>query len=189
MPTLSVVIPSLGAATLGRTLESICRQSLESGDQVIVVGDGLSYYAKIAESFCDRLPIEHHLYEDHCWGNPQRNWAIENRVRGDYLVWMDEDDVFADGAFSAIRNAAVEAPERPLMFRFVTWDRRILWQQQQIVMGAIGGHEFVTPNLPERLGRWARVYEGDYHFIATTLERWPPESLVWREEVIALCRP
>ena len=188
-PTLSVVIPSLGAPTLPRTLDSILRQRLIPGDQVIVMGDGPSDYFSIAEGYRDRLPIEHYFFEDHNVGNPQRNWAIENAVRADYLVWMDEDDVFMDGAFDVIRSAAGASPGRPLMFRVVTPDRRLLWETPELQFGAIDGHEFVTPNVPSRLGRWARCYEGDYFFMLSTLAKWPPGSLIWHDEPIAFCRP
>ena len=125
----------------------------------------------------------------HAWGHPQVNHGIEY-ARGDYLVFIDDDDVFAPDALASIRQVAGSLPEpRPLMFRFYL-ERRgcVLWAEQRLVCGAIGGHEFVTPNDPQRLGRWTDRYEGDFDFIESTLTLWPPESLVWREEIISYAR-
>lgn len=125
---------------------------------------------------------------EHAWGHPQVNLGIEH-AKGDYLVFIDDDDEFTGDALTNIRRAIRSLPEpTPLMFRFHSKRYGTLWQRKVIEVGCIGGHEFVVPNIPERIGSWTDRYEGDFDFIQSTLERWPANSLVWCEEIIAIAR-
>jgi hypothetical protein len=45
-----------------------------------------------------------------------------------------------------------------------------------------------VPNDPQRFGRWEHVYEGDFHFIRQTVNRWGGH-VTWSTDVIALGRP
>jgi hypothetical protein len=104
---------------------------------------------------------------------------------------MDEDDVFMPGIFTTIRQVARDHPARPIIFRFIHPSRHILWQQRgRVERGHIGGHQFVTPNVPEKVGRWGTGYEADFDFIRSTLDCYESEAVcIWREEIIANCRP
>ena len=122
----------------------------------------------------------------HAWGDPQVNYGI-SQAKGDYLVFIDDDDIFPGDALANIRRA-IRGEPRPLMFKFCSKRYGTLWQEKELRIGFIGGHEFVVPNQPEKLGEWSDSYEGDFDFIVSTLEKWPEDSLVWRPEIIALAR-
>jgi hypothetical protein len=121
----------------------------------------------------------------HCWGHCQINKGIRH-ARGDYLVFIDDDDCFPDGALDTIRTAIADQPEpRPLMFKF--WSRRhgrALPERHEVRESAIGGHAMVVPNIPARLGRWGERYAGDFDFIQSTLALWPTGP-AWYDDVIA----
>jgi len=189
-PTLTIIIPSISAPTLVNTCASIYNQELYLSDQILVVGDGPQEFAK---SLVEKVGPPFYYLEygpEHNWGNPQRNYALRF-ARGDYLVWMDEDDIFMPGIFRTIRQVGSESPGRPMIFRFILPDRRVLWQQRgQIERGGIGGHQLVAPNVPRMVGRWGSTYEGDFDFIRSTLNCYPSDDVcLWREEIIAACRP
>ena len=187
--TLSIVVPTPDGGFLEALFESVKRQ-LREGDELIVVGDTHSQPLDDV-----RQMVEGHGYRwleldagEHAWGHPQINYGIEH-AEGDYLVFIDDDDLFPGDALTNIRRAIRSLPEpTPLMFRFRSQRYGTLWKEKVIRVGCIGGHEFVVPNIPERLGLWSDRYEGDYDFIVSTLAKWPEGSLVWRPEIIALAR-
>lgn len=187
--TLSVIVPTPDGGFLGALFDSI-RPQLCEGDEVIVVGDT---HSELLEDVRLQVLGEGFRWFElnagrHAWGHPQINLGIAN-ARGDYLVFIDDDDVFSGDAFVSIRRAIRSLSEPgPLMFKFRSSRYGTLWQEKEIAVGKIGGHEFVVPNIPERLGEWSDRYEGDFDFISSTLAKWPTNSLTWQPEIIALAR-
>jgi hypothetical protein len=105
-------------------------------------------------------------------------------------VFNDDDDVFTVGAFEAIHAAVDGLPEpRPVMFRFVTPWREVLWDKRRILESRTGGHQFVCPNDHKQLGQWTDRYEGDYDFIRNTVDFYGDDAVIWKEDIIAVCRP
>jgi hypothetical protein len=111
---------------------------------------------------------------------------------GDYLLAQDDDDVYVKGAFDAVRGLAASLSEpRPMMFRFVTRFRTLLWATPEVRYEWISGHNLVLPNIKERLGTWTPRYQGDFDWIRSSLDKWPNKDadIVWDERVIAFARP
>jgi len=186
-PTLSIIIPTIGRPALTRTLESIRGQDMVDGDEVLVVQDGPSDLATWAVVKASGLPGRYLATGKRAndVGAAPRNFGIAH-ADGEYLAFMDDDDVYRPGAFDAIRAAAVRHPRRPLMFRMERpgWARTI-WQDQAVRYGNVSTQLFVTPNHPGRLGTWGPYHTGDLAFILSTLRCWPPGSLLWEPATIA----
>ena len=162
---LSIIVASQGRESLIKTLESITPQMLP-GDELLVKMDA-----------------------SNDWGATPRTKAM-GQARGDYLLFMDDDDVYKPGAFAAVRAAIVEEPWRPLMFGMFRHHHEpateaVLPRSFELIEGNISTQMFVLPNNPSRLGVWGTRYEGDFDFIVSTLAFYPPGSLVWRPEVIS----
>lgn len=207
--TLTVLIPTPGQGRpLARALQSVANQPLHPGDECIVIGDTtdgeLPEVEEIVRSFGPQFRyISHpgtvHQIVDlggyskdcHSYGHEQLTEGMRH-AKGAWLCFSDDDDIFLDGAFTAIRTAAAALPEpRPLLFKFIPWFRQLLWVEQVIEEHRIGGHQLVAPNIPARLGRFSERYQGDYDFVRSTIDLWPNKDadVVWREEVIVLARP
>lgn len=185
--TLSVIVPTPDGGYLKDLFRSI-RPQLRDGDEVIVVGDT---HSSALPHVRERVEGEGFRWleldaGEHAWGHPQVNYGIREAT-ADYLVFIDDDDEFTGDAFTNIRRA-VRGVSAPHMFRFQSARYGTLWQEKVVAQGRVGGHEFVVPNIPERLGEWTERYEGDYDFIVSTLAKWPADSLVWRPEIIARAR-
>lgn len=192
-PTLSVVIPTRDGQDMERCLRSITEQDLMVGDEILVVGDTesgpLSHVQRLVANLGAPFRYLAHAAGYHAWGHPQRNAGIASAT-GDFLVFIDDDDAFLPSAFANIRRALSEQAEpKPHLFRFIAFDRRVLWQREAVEEGHIGGRQFVVPNVPVRLGSWSDRYNGDFDFVRSTLDLWPEGSLVWRQEVISIARP
>lgn len=189
MISLTVITPTVGRGTLPRTVVSVIDAGFVKGtDQFIISVDGHEHLLDVK----DMLPIDsrwidftavHHSGD---WGNTPRNHAI-SRATGDYIVYVDDDDVLLPGAFETIRDALEDNPGRPHMFRFQAVGGALVWRRKVIEEGMVGGHCFVPPN-DQRLSPWGIGYCGDFEHIRDTLKNHdsPP---IWREEVIAKCRP
>ncbi len=162
-PTFTVVLPTCGRATLGRTLDALAPQ-LQYGDELLV------------------------LHRMAPWGNKARNEVIEGRAAGSHLWFMDDDDMPTPDALEDIRAGVSENPDRVHLFRMQYRDGKTIWREPVVRVGNVSTILTVVPNDPDRLGRWGTRYESDHDFIAETLQI-RGEEPVWHEEVVALVRP
>lgn len=194
MKTLSIIIPTPDGGNLPALHASLAGK-LYPGDEVIVVGDTFSEHPNLpavatAVQNAGWRWLEHNAgYMG--WGHPQINYGI-TQAKGDYLVFQDDDDVFAPDAMVNIHRAIRHVePPRPHLFRFkaARFGGQTFWIKKGLVaQGAIGGHCLVTPNIPEKTGKWTDRYEGDFDFIEETLRLWEPLEPIWRQEVISFAR-
>lgn len=183
---LSIIIPTIGRKSLATALDSILTPTGQV--QVIVVSDGADAERMVtetewpggeAEALYHRLPERH--YD---WGCAARTKGIELST-GDYLMFLDDDDWYCERALDTVYAVIEEYPNRPLMFRMTQPSKNgVVWEDPVVRRGNVSSQIFVVPNDPERLGKWTPHYAGDLDFITSTLAKWPPDSLLWREEVI-----
>lgn len=160
--TFTVVVPTVGRDSLSDTLRSIAAQ-LEPGDEVIVVCN-------------DRRDL----------GTWARNSAME-RARGTHLLFLDDDDEYAAGAFAEMRRFAAEHPDTIGIFREQLLDGSLFWRTPELVEGNVGSALFVVPNDRERLGRWSGSEGNDWNFIRDTVAL--QGAPIFCDAVVALQRP
>jgi glycosyltransferase involved in cell wall biosynthesis len=181
---LSVIVPTIGRETLAATLASAAAQ-LEGGDEVVVVGDGLQPRARaLFEAGRTLGPqwryVEHGSPDE--FGNAQRNAGIR-LASGHYLLFIDDDDIYADGALAAVRAAIAAAPGRSFVFKMDNYGD-LLWRLPRFTYGDVGTPMFVCPNLRGALPHWTG---SDYDWATAVAAR--HGEPVWREELVAIVRP
>jgi glycosyltransferase involved in cell wall biosynthesis len=186
-PKFSVIIPTAGRTTLRRTLRSI-RPQAKDDVEVIVVSDG-------DQPSAERLVREEKWSAvryfagpgTHCWGNAQRMEGIKQAI-GDYLLFMDDDDVYRRNAFRSLRQATSDSPNRIVIFRMKKFDGT-RWQRPVVEWGQVATPQFVVPNIAGKVGSWLTNdrYESDLDFIGETIEL--QGKPVWDERVIATVEP
>ena len=200
-PLLSVVVPTVGRASLARAVRSLLKQGDWLPFEVVLVGD------TFAGTWRESLPAAQALAETdprlsytecdggvHAWGHPQRTHGAR-MAKGQYLWWLGDDDVALPGAFQSIARAirAHEADPRVFLFRWIAPWKMVLWHTAGFLgpePGFIDAECIVCPNVPDKLGTWVNRYQGDFDFIAETVERWGGlERVIWRPEVIAQAQP
>ena len=159
-PGISIVVSTKGRPTLMRTLHSIVSQ-MGPGDQLIL----------------DRN-------NDHPQGHRGHNRQMEN-LTGDVLIGIADDDYFVPGAFDLIRERYAEAPDRIHVFRMKYSDGTSLWAAKAFVCGNVSPSMTVTPIGPW-LGRFGMQYNGDFDFLAETLEGLPNKEIVWHEDILQI---
>ena len=161
---ISFIVPTCGRPTLSRALASIASQ-IDDGDEILVL--------------CDK---------DAIWGNHSRDRMME-KASGTHLMFLDDDDVYAEGALVIVREAIEANPEHVHIFRMESEGDNNPWNGQEIRPGNLGTPMVVWPNVgPFPL--WTEDSSGhsDFRFIDTTIRRlgYVP---IWHEEVLAIVRP
>jgi glycosyltransferase involved in cell wall biosynthesis len=128
-PSFSVIVPTKGRDTLSRTLATVADQ-LDPGDEILVV--------------CNHA---------NDWGNSARQSAMD-RAKGDYIAFVDDDDIFVPGALEAMRSWARDHPGRIGIFK----RKSDAWAPQPrepvLKQGMVCPQNFLIPNIPGKLGRW-----------------------------------
>lgn len=176
--SVSFVVPTLGRSTLFRTLASI--ETLP-GDEILLVGNAsldLHLHAigrpEIRIIYCP---------PGNDWGSTERNF-VTPMARGDYLSFMDDDDMYAPGARASLESAC---DGRPSIFRMKYVNGQTLWVDPEIRCGNVGTPMVFVPNVLDRIGLWGPNVGGDTDFMFRM--KWAPHEIAWRKEVIALIRP
>lgn len=187
-PTLTVIVPTVGRASLARTLQSVASQAGEN-DEILVVAARTADRQKVLHAIpksaatwrlltC-REPLSNH-------GDIERNLAIPH-ANGTHLCFLDDDDIYLPGALAAMRDRATDVP---VIFRMSHWLIRPLWNEPTLRFGNVSTQMFLVPNTPGKLGRWAPHVntEGtDFTFITETCEL--QGAPLWDKRLIAQARP
>ena len=196
-PTFSVIIPTIGRASLAETLKSIAGQAahpLDGGwleNEVVVISDGpRSGAAWLCDMFNRSSGFALASYEftppSRDWGATQRNLGM-SRAKNDYLLFIDDDDIFVPLAFQTICRRIAQRPGQPLMFRMEHHIVGTIWREPAVIHRNVGTGMLVLPNDKGRIGRYSARYEGDFDFFTETEPLWPG-GFVWLEDVIVACR-
>lgn len=98
-----------GQPTISRAINSVLPQ-LKDGDEFLIVGDG-TFNVEFWESLPKHPAIRTWETEfTGFWGNHQRNEAIK-QARGDFIIFLDDDDWYLPKALDSIREVCARAPE------------------------------------------------------------------------------
>jgi hypothetical protein len=178
--SISFIVPTIGRASLARTLESI--ETLP-GDEILVVASMDTNTHN--QSFVMNNPYVRclHCPPGHDWGHSERNFATPF-ARGAYLAHIDDDDIYAPAARAAMADAIERTPGRPTLFRMRFPNGITLWQEPVLRCGNIGTPCILIPNEPAKLGLFRPFVGGDCAYLEEMA--WPQSEIVWRPEIIAL---
>ena len=207
-PTITLIIPTHDPKRpLGKAIESFLAQKAP-GDELLI---GIDAHAETVEtvraiektilSFEAYLVIRYFIMDvgHKCWGHCVVNNLMLN-AKGEFITLMDDDDFLTPDAFSKIRevimkdgfrrdpcpHCGVPAPyyRQPFLFRtYSPTDNTHYWFKKDLIHGGLGGGCIVTPNMPERLGKYTCRYEGDADFVEATISKWGGK-FEWCDDVI-----
>jgi len=185
--TLGIFIATPGRKSLWNTLASIAYQGAPVED-VLVVGDGFhrptAELVEVAASALN-LPARYVATEKtRDWGHTQQNYALKH-VRGDYLIYQDDDDIFVPRALTEAARLVTEFHDpHPLVGRIKSPCLGLIWPIPGTVLD---GHCLVVPNDKSKLGFFTSKYDGDQAYIRHCLAAY--EECSWTDRVWTLTRP
>lgn len=165
-PLVSVIIPVYnGEAHIAAALESVLTQDVESLE-VIVIDDGSTDgSARIAKSYGPR--VKYHYQPNRDLGvSAARNKAV-SLAEGEYLSFLDADDVWADGKLRLQVEALEEDPELDMVFGVVqqfyspemTEEQRAqVRYTNEVIPGYIAGTMLISREAFDRVGPFATTF-------------------------------
>jgi glycosyltransferase involved in cell wall biosynthesis len=159
---LSVLIASEGRETLNRAIASVQPQ-LKPGDEILV-----------------------HINNDCEWGHASRNMMMR-AARGDYFLFLDDDDEFTPNALKLVRAAIRRKKAGAYIFKMRYADGDELWRQENVVLGNISTIMFCVKAEVALGGTWSDNYEGDFDYMKE-LEG-SGVLISWEPGLIGLVRP
>jgi len=169
---ISFIVPTTGERpSLAAALQSI--ETLP-GDEILVVGP----VPFLPDSRARGISCK----SAHDWGATERELGIAH-ARGDFLAFMDDDDVYAPNHRAVMEAAMYDAPDTPTLFRMRYPDGHVLWGDPALVCGNVSTQMMLVPNDTEHLGSWkSGRRECDFDFLASS--KWRGNAITWRTDVI-----
>lgn len=196
-PVVSVVIPTVGRATLTETLDSLDAQPEAGLLEVLVIADTYGGLTGDLEQARDHIRHERDAaryvwleVDDgrHCWGHPQRT-AGARAARGRYVWFSQDDNIAALGALEAVqRGIAAQDHPRPLFFRWLAPWRELIWRGPDLRLGNIDADCLVLPRSIAENVTWGLRYEGDFD-AACAAAQLADGDIDWRDALISIARP
>lgn len=192
MPAFSIITPTISRPTLARALLSVARQC-GPYDEHIVIGDGAQ-----PEAQAMALEYRHTRYiqtpKTGGFGAVQRDAGIL-QATGDYLIFLDDDDVLVDGILPIVREIVADTPGALYLFRCRFYgygaipDGTVLWTDNEVRDGNVATSMIVCPNR-RGLPRWAAHgvlrYNADFTFVRDVAGL---TQTIWQQEILQITRP
>ena len=133
---LSVVIPCYNSAnTIRWTLDSIIRQNVNDYEVIICDDHSTDNTIEICHEYDELLPLKYIStapHGRHCPNNTRYDGY--QAAHGEWITFIDHDDVFVDGVFQKVRNVIEESlAENPNTEFTLIGGRTILVNEDQII--------------------------------------------------------
>jgi glycosyltransferase involved in cell wall biosynthesis len=122
-PLVSIVIPVFNCGSvLAETLESARAQTFRDFEVIIVDDGSTDDSAAIARRFCEMDPRFSLVQQANAGVSAARNVAIQ-RARGEWLAFLDGDDIWFPEKLAAQMKLSREDPRANLLFtNYLRWD-------------------------------------------------------------------
>ncbi|WP_292960651.1 glycosyltransferase [Novosphingobium sp. UBA1939] len=115
MPDISIIIPAYNnAGTLDRTLRSVLAQSHDGWEAIIVDDGSRDETAAIAQGFAEADARFRLIRQDNGGAGAARNSGIA-AASGEWIIFLDADDVLAPDHLERMLKAAETTPEAGLL--------------------------------------------------------------------------
>lgn len=188
MSAISVIIPVYNTKKYLRAcLESVLAQS-DAVAQIIIVDDGSSDgSAEMAETFARRFPVIELYRRDNAGVAAARNFGL-SRATGDYVMFVDSDDLLPQGAVKKLRDALEADRAEIAVGMFEAFSRTRTWIHESMrVFEGMRRSETNLDALPELIGNlspWNKLFRRDF-IVQNDLSF--PEGVSIREDIYFVC--
>lgn len=157
---LTIITASSGRGSLIRAMESVISQRGDDEYLISVQGD------------CP-------------WGHKARNQLIQS-ARGQFVMFMDDDDKYVPGALDLVRSTLVDGHVNIYQMRYKQENDRVLFVEEEVRIANVSTQMVVAPTEIARQCPFTDHYAGDFDFIQACSQKAP---VAWHHNVIAEVRP
>ncbi len=183
-PKLSVVVPFYGVEQyIGECLTSIAAQTLDDLEVILVDDESLDGSRRVADEFAERDPRFRVVARPNGGLGPARNTGAEH-ANGEYLAFIDSDDIVAPFAFEHLVGAldvsgSSFAAGNARRFNNTLGSRPSWTHRQPFAHTRLGTHIMEVPALARDRMVWNKVYrhsfwnEHGFEFPAIRYEDYP----------------
>ncbi|MEZ4485271.1 MAG: glycosyltransferase family A protein [Syntrophotaleaceae bacterium] len=115
---LSIVVPTYNYAHyLERCLLSVAQQATPECELLVVDDGSTDDTREVVERFCDEHRNRHirYFHQENAGPSAARNHGAQ-RAQGEYICFLDADDLLVPGAVNAIEAAIADHPQAELLF-------------------------------------------------------------------------
>lgn len=190
---LSLLLVTIGRPTLKAMLESINKQ-IKENDYLTIIVDGPDYendVKNIVKGFDFDCNFELIIHPENLgyWGHPIRN-IYQTKLKGDFILHCDDDDIYLDNAFDDIRESVSKDLNKMYVFKmWISKGGNYRWFNKAVVMGNIGTPMGIIPNKPECMGKWKDFVGGDGRFFESTHKKLGIQNVEFVDKFIYRVRP
>lgn len=208
-PAFTVLVGSAGRPTLPQLIESFLNQEREPADSLVITFDAferspydLSRIYKMCYEASHHDPsVILHRYDSgyHFYGVEQINEALRTivpRLVSTHILTTGDDDVYTKDAFKTLRPICENHPLVPILFKFISPWRSVLWDWPRLKMSHISGCCIAAPTYHVGPMKTQTVWPGttrayvehDYEWIEEIIAKSgvPP---FWLNQILAIARP
>lgn len=184
MPSISVICPTIGRASVVTLIEAIIPQlSLE--DEFILVGDGPQPAAKLAAEMVPRVRYLETLVRVGDFGCTPCDFAIE-RAKGDFVMFIGDDDLPTTQALEFVREGVAMDLSFPHIFSMMHTGNVLSGSSG---CGQVSGQQLVVPRDMNKMPKMADCPQeswlvSDWIFIDKVIRAWG--GVMFHEEIIAV---
>lgn len=170
-PSLSIVIPTINRTTLDATFLSLVRGGISASDEVLVASEYPEAEARCVK-FASTFDLKLRFFtapDTKDFGNIKRNLMLP-LVSGDYVVCIDDDDEYAEGAITRMRQDMDRHAGSVLLYRMRFTDGRTIWRDKNLVEGNISTQLAAVPSGVAARCRFGLRHAGDFDYIKSAVE-------------------
>lgn len=192
-PTFNMLIATIGRSTLKNMIDSL-KPELTEADCLTVVYDGRKCYDR---SIYDGIRCKVNIHEEPValghWGHGIRNKYAPLLERRDFIMHADDDDIYAAGCFSRLRQLIHDASALYIArMSFIEGEKtRIMPEGNIIKMGNIGTPCGIIPYELNKQGSWLPIFGGDGKFYEQleAIQKRTRKNVMFLDELIYIIRP
>lgn len=182
-PSISVLCPTIGRTSLKALLDDLVY--FGESDELLVIGDGPQPVSRQILGGCqDRRVCYAEYGPTGDFGGSQLDFAIRHLAKGDYLMFVGDDDRLGENALEIVRERVKHDEQpRPHLFGMLHQGRHL---HGELTSGQVSGQQIVLPRHSDRIPQWKWFpqQDGDARFIHLAAHMWG--DLPMHDEVICL---
>ena len=111
MPLFSIIIPAYNAERyLPSALDSVLAQKASSYEVVLVDDGSTDATAEICDGYADRYDSIRAIHIENSGASRARNMGLHD-ARGDYVLFMDADDLWKPELLAEVSQLAADEPD------------------------------------------------------------------------------